>query len=75
VPRPHTQLLMVIATASREAVVSWVPGETIMRHFTSAERVTPISLWLAVSPYLSGIFFTGLHTVAENCALGDVEVM
>jgi hypothetical protein len=32
-------------------------------------------LWLAESPYLSGIFFTGLHTIAENCALGDVEVM
>jgi hypothetical protein len=32
-------------------------------------------LWLAESSYLSGIFFTGLHTVAEHCALGDVEVM
>jgi hypothetical protein len=32
-------------------------------------------LWLAESPYLSRIFFTGLHTIAENCALGDVEVM
>jgi hypothetical protein len=32
-------------------------------------------LWLAESSYLSGIFFTGLHTIAEHCALGDVEVM
>jgi hypothetical protein len=32
-------------------------------------------LWLAEFPYLSGIFFTGLLTFAENCALGDVEVM
>ena len=31
--------------------------------------------WFAESPYLSGIFFTGLHTIAEHCALGDVEVM
>ena len=31
--------------------------------------------WLAESFYLSGIFFTGLHAVAEHCALGDVEVM
>ena len=27
------------------------------------------------SSYLSGISFTGLHTIAEHCALGDVEVM
>ena len=32
-------------------------------------------LWLAESPYLSGIFFTGLHAIASHCALGDVEVM
>jgi hypothetical protein len=32
-------------------------------------------LWLAEFPYLSGILFTGLHTIAEHCALGDVEVM
>jgi hypothetical protein len=32
-------------------------------------------LWLAESSYLSRIFFTGLHTIAEHCALGDVEVM
>jgi hypothetical protein len=32
-------------------------------------------LRFAESPYLSGIFFTGLHTIAEHCALGDVEVM
>ena len=32
-------------------------------------------LWFAESSYLSGIFFTGLHTIAEDCALGDVEVM
>jgi hypothetical protein len=24
---------------------------------------------------VSGIFFPGLHTIAEHCALGDVEVM
>jgi hypothetical protein len=32
-------------------------------------------LWLAESSYLSEIFFSGLHTIAEHCALGDVEVM
>jgi hypothetical protein len=32
-------------------------------------------LSLAESSYLSGIFFTGLRTIAEHCALGDVEVM
>jgi hypothetical protein len=32
-------------------------------------------LWLAESSYLSRIFFTGLHTIAQYCALGDVEVM
>jgi hypothetical protein len=32
-------------------------------------------LWLAESSYPSELFFTGLHTIAENCALGDVEVM
>jgi hypothetical protein len=32
-------------------------------------------LWLAESSYLSGIFFTGLHTIAKHCAPGDVEVM
>jgi hypothetical protein len=31
-------------------------------------------LWLAESSYLRGLFFTGLHTIAENCALGDVGV-
>jgi hypothetical protein len=30
--------------------------------------------WLAESSYLSVISFTGLHIVAELCALGDVEV-
>jgi hypothetical protein len=30
-------------------------------------------LWLAESPYLSGILFTGLLTIAANCALGDVD--
>jgi hypothetical protein len=32
-------------------------------------------LWLAESSYLSEIFFSGLHAIAEHCALGDVEVM
>jgi hypothetical protein len=32
-------------------------------------------LWLAESSYLSGIVFTGLHTIAQHCVLGDVEVM
>jgi hypothetical protein len=32
-------------------------------------------LWLAESSYLNEIFFTGLLTIAQHCALGDVEVM
>jgi hypothetical protein len=32
-------------------------------------------LWHVKASYLSEIFFAGLHTIAEHCALGDVEVM
>jgi hypothetical protein len=32
-------------------------------------------LWLAESPYLNEIIFTGLLTIAQHCALGDVGVM
>jgi hypothetical protein len=39
------------------------------------KRGCKVLQWIAESAYLSRIPFPGLHTIAEHCALGDVEVM